>query len=310
MKSVVPLLAYMMLASCTETNVGKPNSIGEPYDITLVASDSNMLNTAKGMLATTVDCMPQQETLFNVKTLKGRNIDAATQYDRTIILVRRGGDHTNIRYEENPYARNQMLVTITTPSQAMFRADSAKTARSLQKLLERVEKKRAINALSKNCNKRMMQEVAKTVGCKITIPDDMKASKKGKDFIWISDNGVKTMRNICVYAAKGIHSQPDDILRVRDSVMAENIKGEREGMVMATERKADVKFNRLGNGTVARGLWQMKGDAMGGPFVSITLCDTIRNRTVTAEAFIYAPSTTKARAMKRLEATLYTLKTE
>lgn len=300
----------MMLASCTETNVGKPNSIGEPYDITLVASDSNMLNTAKGMLATTVDCMPQQETLFNVKTLKGRNIDAATQYDRTIILVRRAGDHTNIRYEENPYARNQMLVTITTPSQAMFRADSAKTARSLQKLLERVEKKRAINALSKNCNKRMMQEVAKTVGCKITIPDDMKASKKGKDFIWISDNGVKTMRNICVYAAKGIHSQPDDILRVRDSVMAENIKGERKGMVMATERKADVKFSRLGSGTVARGLWQMKGDAMGGPFVSITLCDTIRNRTVTAEAFIYAPSTTKARAMKRLEATLYTLKTE
>lgn len=50
--------------------------------------------------------------------------------------------------------------------------------------------------------------------------------------------------------------------------------------------------------TVYRGLWQMEGDAMGGPFVARRIGDWI------VEAFVYAPGKEKRNTMRRLEAAL------
>ncbi|MGN0281490.1 MAG: DUF4837 family protein [Prevotella sp.] len=303
-------LLLLALAACKETNVGKPNSIGEPYDVTLMATDNALRTTTTGMLGVEMEGLPQQEHLFNVTIAKGSHIDATTRYNRTIVVVRHAGDHTKIRYEKNPYARNQLLISVTTPSQRVFRTDSVKVAKALRRLIEQFEMNLAMDYDIQNHNLKSMKEVEKAIGCKINIPADIKASKTGKDFIWMSDNGEKTMRNICVYAVSGIRTSQSEIIKMRDSVMSANIKGEHEGMAMATEHRADVMFSQYGKGIVARGLWQMKGDAMGGPFVSITMTDSARNRTVTAEAFIYAPSTSKAKTMKRLEASIYTLKIE
>ena len=58
----------------------------------------------------------------------------------------------------------------------------------------------------------------------------------------------------------------------------------------------------------ARGLWQMHNDAMGGPFVSHSRVDTINNRVIVVEGFVYAPEKMKRTMIRRLEAALYTLK--
>ena len=42
-----------------------------------------------------------------------------------------------------------------------------------------------------------------------------------------------------------------------------------------------------------RGLWKMEHDAMGGPFVSHSRVDTLNNRVVVAEGFVYAPEKMK-----------------
>ena len=51
----------------------------------------------------------------------------------------------------------------------------------------------------------------------------------------------------------------------------------------------------------------MEGDAMGGPFVSHAVIDSVRGRTLVAETFVYAPGEKKRNIMKRMEAVLYTL---
>ena len=56
-----------------------------------------------------------------------------------------------------------------------------------------------------------------------------------------------------------------------------------------------------------RGLWKMEHDAMGGPFVSHSRVDTLNNRVVVAEGFVYAPEKMKRGLIRRLEAALYTL---
>ncbi|KAA6315687.1 hypothetical protein EZS27_033891, partial [termite gut metagenome] len=58
----------------------------------------------------------------------------------------------------------------------------------------------------------------------------------------------------------------------------------------------------------ARGLWRVKGDFMGGPFVSHSRVDTKNQRVITAEIFIYSPDRSKGSLIRRMEASLYTLK--
>ena len=58
----------------------------------------------------------------------------------------------------------------------------------------------------------------------------------------------------------------------------------------------------------ARGLWRVKGDMMGGPFVSQSRVDTINQRVITEEIFIYAPEKLKRNLVRGMEASLYTIK--
>ena len=59
---------------------------------------------------------------------------------------------------------------------------------------------------------------------------------------------------------------------------------------------------------ITRGLWEMEGDAMGGPFVSHSIVDSSRRRIIVAEGFVYAPGMKKRNLLRQLEASLYTLK--
>ena len=51
----------------------------------------------------------------------------------------------------------------------------------------------------------------------------------------------------------------------------------------------------------------LDGEAMGGPFVSLTRLDQVNGRVVTAGAFLFAPGQKKRNAMRQIEAILYTL---
>ena len=58
----------------------------------------------------------------------------------------------------------------------------------------------------------------------------------------------------------------------------------------------------------ARGLWEMEGDMMGGPFVSHARVDRANGRVIVVEAFIYSPDKLKRNLMRQMEASLYTLR--
>ena len=61
--------------------------------------------------------------------------------------------------------------------------------------------------------------------------------------------------------------------------------------------------------TEVRGLWKIKnGEAMGGPYVSLTRLDQANGRVVTTETFIFAAGQKKRNALRQSEAILYTLK--
>jgi hypothetical protein len=58
---------------------------------------------------------------------------------------------------------------------------------------------------------------------------------------------------------------------------------------------------------VVRGLWDMRNDAMGGPFISYVYTDTVRNRFLIVEGFVFAPDKKKRPIIRQLEAALQTV---
>jgi hypothetical protein len=92
--------------------------------------------------------------------------------------------------------------------------------------------------------------------------------------------------------------------------MKKNVPGAREGMYMQTDSifvtKRDLKVNGRYLQEV-KGLWYVKGDMMGGPFVSHAMVDEANQRVIVVEAFVYAPSKLKRNYVRQMEAALYTL---
>ena len=59
-----------------------------------------------------------------------------------------------------------------------------------------------------------------------------------------------------------------------------------------------------------KGIWEVKTQFMGGPFINYAVRDSVNNRYLIVEGFVYAPATSKRDLQFELEAILRSLKFE
>lgn len=314
MAVVLLALTASVLSSCDDGVSMKPRSSGEPYDVVVVSNDSRVRTILSKMMETPLPGLPQQENAFDVSHAADGTALQSSRYARAIVVVdidAQRHSYTRLRYEKDVYASPQMIVYLETPSADSLIADHTRIGGSLRALLGRFETNTALRHLRKSHSPAREKEVERAVGCRILIPSDITKTKLGSRFIWLSDDGSSSVRSICVYSAPGTDVSAERLTEIRDSVMRVNIKGETDAMYLSTERRIapTLRTIKVGGRTIVemRGLWQMQGDIMGGPFVSHTIVDTLRGMTITAEAFVYAPGETKRNIIKRMEAALYTL---
>ena len=299
MRYTILFFATLTLMACTR---GKqtmlPDSGGRPYEVVLIGDSDSILYK---VLTEPVTALPQPEPAFDVNI--GTSMNATLRLARNIVVVEI--DHKlkqiKVRYERNVYAEPQMIVHVSTPSMELlhYAMQSQDATNNIRNLLKRNEIKNAITLLEHKHNTKLEAEVQQMFGIDMRIPSDMRASKKGKDFIWISNDSPTAMANICIYTSEN-----------RDSVMKVNIKGETDDMYMTTTQGSIVTTDVRSDTdtlTIRRGLWEMHGDAMGGPFVQHIIKHIDKHTTIVAEAFVYAPGTKKRNVLLNTEAALYTI---
>lgn len=269
-------LAVALLAACGQGPGALPSSSGKPFEV-LVVGDSDSLVTR--VLRTETEGLPRPEPCFDVSGVSPSRWKGVLRLARTVVIRDTSGE---MRTETDLYARPQLIVY----------TDGSEGERLLS-LIREFERQVATRRLRERHNAKAEETIRRVFGVSVLIPADMTGEKRGQDFLWLSDNGASAMRNICIY--KGMD---------RDSVMRRNIMGETDSMYMRTV-KGTVRQRPLPGGGVYRyGLWEMKGDAMGGPFASVT------RQGVTVEAFVYAPGREKRNLMRQLDAVLYSLRTK
>lgn len=308
------LTAIVALCSCS----GGPQSLlpksgGRPYEVLLVASDRRCAAVVDSVLTQDMPSLPQREPMFDVSLIDSTRFNQTTRLARCIVIVTVNPavfTSTRIRYEKNVWARPQLVVYVNTPSASQLSQYMAKAGRRLTSLLTRAEINTAISTLRAGSNRKAESSIRHMFGWNMLIPAEMKAGKTGRNFIWLSDNRPDRMRNICVYSYGGTTLDAHRALAARDSVMRLNIPGELDGMYMQTTPGSVTAGLATEDGRtvmISRGLWEMRNDAMGGPFVSYSVVDSANSRIIVAEAFVYAPGTNKRNLIRSAEAALYTL---
>ena len=237
---------------------------------------------------------------------KGKGLDGVERLARNIVEVDinlRKYKTTTLQNRQNVYAMPQTIVRITAPSVAHLRQFLSASGSRLIGFLVRTELSRAQGLLERNHNKEAILKMKRMFGMSMLVPSDMTASKQSRDFLWLSNNASTGMASFCLYYVyKG-----KEFRQQRDSVMRRNIPGEKFGMYMMTAVMARREVNP-GRSTTIRGLWEMRNDDMGGPFIAYLPERLARgNRQLVAETFLFAPESRKRNLLRRMEAALYTI---
>ncbi len=326
-KALFSILVVLLTvaASCNRRqNTNKPlltpSSSGNPYEVMVVAEDSIWDGYAgralRRVLNKPVPMLPQDEPSFHVTRIRPKNYDRIMNLFRNIIVFKIDDDFRQgkIKFERNVFAYPQAIVTIHAPNTRVASSYITENTTSIIDFFYNEELNRQVESLNFSYNPIFSDSLKKVLGCDMLIPPDIAKMKIGKDFIWASNDGLQTVQNIVVYAYPYSTQKVFDkhsFIALRDTFMGRNIPGYNPGSVMQTNPECVDVRNYTQNGQFiqeARGLWEMSGDAMGGPFVSQSRVDSVNNRVIVTEAFVYAPSKMKRSMIRRLEASLYTLR--
>ena len=101
-----------------------------------------------------------------------------------------------------------------------------------------------------------------------------------------------------------------EMIKMRNAFTNDFVQGSRENSYMAVYEEylpatKEVNLNNI-YAKEYRGLWNMKNDFMGGPFLHYTFVDEKNNRVVNLDGFVYAPKFNKREYLRELEALMKT----
>mgnify|MGYP002768955252 FL=1 len=297
------ITATLFLASCSlggKRGDGKnlPASTGQPYEVLL---EGDTLGIVKEMLTEDVDILPQPEPMCDVISVKRGKVRGSYLLMRTRIVVNIGKTSSDkdsderktfsIKVSHDENATPQTIFHIHAASVQELRDSLQSRARLLQAPIYDVEQKHLAAVIKQNPEKQKL--VKKLFGIDIKIPAQLDASKEAKDFLWLSNNAARGMQNL-IFLRVNAREEKNAI----DSMLRKNMLGETNDMYM------QLSYPKMLYNNLTQGLWEMKGDAMGGPYRMARV--PLDEDAIYIIGFVYAPEMKKRNLMKQLEAVMST----
>ena len=309
-------LLLLFLASCsTGGRNGKlPKSTGQPYEVVLEGDTDSIVTK---ILTEEVPALPQPEPLCRLIQVKKGKTHGSYLLVRTRIVVNIPAAEFSVGLSRNENASPQTVIRISARSPQQLREKL--NPEKLRQLVDEAELEHLASIISTNPSKQnheMQQLVKKNFGISMNIPAEMQASKKAKNFIWISNNASSGMKNLIIMRAGKVKSEERRAEKVKseerrvknsdafspqekqqiDSILRTNMPGETDSMYMIIPVLSE------------KGLWEMKGDAMGGPYAMRRIRLRKTGDEIIIIGFVYAPEMKKKILIKQLEAAISTIK--
>lgn len=303
----------------------KPVSRGLPYELVVIvpraAYQGALKDSLEVVLKGSTPLLPQHEPLFrlNVAFTDSNLTPWRTMRNRLIIKIDANCAEPTIGVAKDVVARPQTEVMVTGPTASAIAAFVVEKRERLTDLFVDAELDWQAAQLRRKYSKMTYEALEALSGHTVCVPQGLRASKVGKDFLWTGTNLNDKDQNFVFYSYpwNGQPLNAEQYVAKRDSVMKVNIPGSQPNQWMQTTRNPDgdeplilARMRTLLNvrALEVHGLWEMHNGAIGGAFVSLERIDTAHGRVLVTEGFIYSPHSPKRNLMREMEAALRTFK--
>lgn len=326
---IVAFMGIALLMGCNpsgEKNAKKPRIVaskGLPSELLLVVDkaiwSSDVADSLKSLVEGPVPGLPQMESYFRLTQIQSQYYTRiyTTMHSQLFVHLDENLKQPIIGVSYDVIARPQIQVTVKAQNLNEMRRFLSTRGQQIRQLIADAQIDMRIAQLKKKPNAKVSKELKEVLGLKICAPGQIRATKRGRDFLWAGTNLNEKDQNLVVYAypwdGRNILGA-EYMAWKRDSVMQQNIPGGEPGQWMQTTRENGIPVltsvvRNIGGKVMqeVHGLWEMRNGGIGGPFVSLTRIDTVNKRVLVAEGFVYSPGTDKRELVRELEAAIRTL---
>ncbi len=319
MRNFLWIVSFILfgLSSCKEEHGNLlPSSNGKTNNILLIMNDQDWKtevgDTIRKYFATEFPDLPQEEPMFTLHHASPELFTGSFKKYRTIMIVKEGNEN-KVEYVRDKYAKPQLIIVMEGKSKKDLENLIAEKAQEITNTIYNFE----IKIIQQRHRKSLRDnsDIEKELGISIEIPNFFVLVDHQPKFFWFRRDVKNGEQDLLLYEVplkKDFDKQKDWVTKYRDSIGKRYIPGPVDSTYMKTVKGISPSQNEVLIDDVkaieTRGLWNMKNDFMGGPYINYSLIDKKHNRVVVGEGFIYAPALDKRDYMVQLEAILKTMK--
>ena len=319
LKTSVALGIVLSLASCDDINERViPRCTGKSGDLLIVADSAyynNLTGTAIQQIFSTEQVgLPQREPLFHLIHVPHKSFARIFHPTRNIIMVNiEPGSKPKLSVREEVWSESQLVVSITAPNDKVAAEAIEKNGKVLldyfnNREIDRLKAKYSVN--SKSSHALYLNE---KFGLSLNLDELYIIAEETEDFIWLrkdkSAGGHPISQGIMIYTYPYVSDSTfelSELVAKRNAITKEFVAGGKKGSYMTnyegyTPVQREVSLNGVYVNEL-RGLWDMKGDFMGGPYINYSLVDEQNNRVVCIDGYVYAPKFDKREFLREQEA--------
>lgn len=325
MKNIfVLILAFAAISCGTVDRPRKPSASGKSGELLVVINNHRWDGMAgeiiKNTFASAVPMLPQPEPQFNIIQIDHKAFVRLFETHRNILRVEFDAslERGQIEAQRDAWAYPQMVINVKVPDEQVLQRIMDANQEAFINYYLKTERERLINAYNRMINHQARNVVRNNLMLDVSVPEGFFVATQEDNFVWLRQTGTREELEIGMLITVLPYTHPDSdfdletIRARRDSITRQHIPGTFPGTYMTTYPDiphvySEINFNDL-YAMEARGLWRVKNDFMGGPFVNITFVDEKNSRLINLDGFVYAPKFDKRDYLRQVEAMMYSVK--
>ena len=254
-------------------------------------------NKTRSLLETPYEGLPFDEPQFTLNYIPPKVFTGFARNSRNILWFVKDS-LARFQLTEDLMAQPQVVAKVKGEDddvQAYFLEDNIKL---LKAVLTENERKEKVRRIKKSPTKD--RHLHNRFKISLIYPTAYKIVKDTNNFIWIQKEIPKGHMNLIAYnlSFKALRGNVKKrIPEIRDSIGKTHIPGRLKGSYMITEKAYRPYFYKTQKGGrltyLTKGTWEVANDFMAGPFVNYMIKDTLRERWMVIEGFVFAPASNK-----------------
>ena len=272
------LIAALLFISCNDGTKIVLASSGNLNEISIVIEDQlwegSVGKALTNILSKPIYGLPQQEPLFKLRQIPPRVFSGFVTKSRTIIIIENNKQkHTRLLL--NKYASPQTVIVVSGMTSREIIEELKKHSKKIINKIKEAEIKEKQRRIRKSLS--ISQALDSIFKIKLDYPSIYRVAAVDRNFVWLRKDTKSGSVNLSVFQTplKTNRLNTEKIITIRDSVSKQKIPGPTKETYMSTETqyKSVLKPTKISKykGLEVRGLWEVKKQFMGGPFINFSV---------------------------------------